>query len=365
MVSTEASTFPTPVQLTTQLPVSQNQKKFIESSKQTIIHILQGRDPRKLLVVGPCSIHDLDAAMEYAHLLHRLSQDVIEEFFIVMRVYMEKPRTSTGWKGFLFDPHLDGSHDMIYGMREGRKLLLHLSSMGIPVGSELLELSTYHYLGDLLAWGCIGARTTSSQPHRQMASNLPLPMGFKNPVDGDLDCTLYALQSASTSHTFLGMNCDGRVSIQHSKGNPHCHLILRGQQEKPNFDPATIQYLCGKMDKLAMEKKVMIDCSHDNCRKIYSRQAPVFESFVDYILEDSKVICGAMLESHLNAGCQPFNGNRSLLKYGVSITDPCLDFSSTEKLIKKAAHILKNLQHRNDSSRSADQLCNAASISGF
>lgn len=355
---TSASIFPTPEHILTQLPVHASQKIFIDSSQKTIINILQGLDPRKLLIVGPCSIHDLDAAREYAIQLHRLSEAVADEFFIVMRVYLEKPRTLVGWKGFLFDPHLDGSNDMLHGISEGRKFLLELASMRLPAGSELLELSTYHYLSDLLSWGCVGARTSSSQPHRQMASSLPFAIGFKNTINGDLDCPLNAIHSASFPHTFLGMNTDGQVSLIHSQGNQNCHIILRGQSEKPNFDSSTVHQVIEKMQRMGFEKKIMIDCSHDNCRKIYQRQISVFESFISQLLEGRQELCGAMIESHLFAGCQPILGLNSNLKYGVSITDPCLDFVTTEQTIKHAALILK----RQKKSQVSDSLCNIVSV---
>ena len=319
---------PTPLELLDQMPLKPIQEEFIHTSRNTIKAILQGKDRRKILIVGPCSIHDEQATYEYALKLKYLSDDVKDHFFIVMRSYFEKPRTSMGWKGFLYDPHLDGSYDIAEGLFRSRQILLELAHMQVPAGSELLELNTAPYLADLLSWSCIGARTCSSPTHRQLAASLSMPIGFKNSTDGDVINAINGILSANTPQYFLGMDQNGNLNRIHAPGNPDAHLVLRGGDKKPNYDAPSIQEALERCRERRVLKKIFIDCAHDNSRKCPENQIKIFQSVMH---ENNPAVVGLMLESHLHLGSQPIT---PLLQYGVSITDPCLDWDSTETLIR-------------------------------
>lgn len=329
---------PTPTELQKEIPLTEENAAFIHSSRLTIQSILDGLDERKLLIVGPCSIHDIESAREYASLFRELAEEVSDHFFMVMRAYIEKPRTIVGWKGLLYDPDLDSSHNLPKGIRFARRLYSELTEMRIPIASEVLELSTSHYYSDFISWGCVGARTSSSPPHRQLAASLMFPMGFKNSTDGNIDHAIHAVLSAGNPHVFLGFGSDGKMVRIQSEGNKLCHIVLRGGHEGPNYDSKSILETIEKCQQAGIRDKLIIDCSHDNCEKRHLKQVTVFHEVVDQVAEGNQYIAGLMLESHLHAGSQPISQN---LRYGVSITDPCLDWSTTRQAILQAANKLQ------------------------
>jgi 3-deoxy-7-phosphoheptulonate synthase len=337
-----------------ELPISTAQQQFIEKTRHEIKQIIEGKDPRLLLIVGPCSIHDTIAAKEYARKLHALAQSVSDTFLIVMRVYFEKPRTTLGWKGFLYDPWLDGSHDIPSGIRMTRRLLLDLAELEIPTAAEFLDISSAYYFGDLLSWGCIGARTAASQTHRQVASGLSMPVAFKNSTDGNVDIAINGVINASSPHTFIGMNAHGRLSTVHTSGNTHGHIVLRGGESKPNYDPESISYTLERLQKANLPACLLIDCAHDNSSRKHEQQALVFQSIINQIVEGNREIRGALLESHLFSGNQPMT-NASQLKYAVSLTDPCLNWETTEHLIRWGGSMLK--KERCHEKKSSIQYC--------
>lgn len=330
-------TLPSPRQLKEFLPLTHSQAGFIASSQRTIKDLLLGNDQRLAIVAGPCSIHDKEAALDYAHRFKELSNAVSKSCFLVMRVYMEKPRTTSGWKGYLYDPHLDGSHDIQTGLTATRQLLLELATLGIPTAAEFVNPLAAHYFSDLISWGFIGARTSASQPHRQLASQLHLPVGFKNGTDGNVDDAIHGVMAAGAQHTFLDINDEGKVNIMSSHGNPYTHVVLRGSWEKSNYDPASIADALKKMQFAEISTKLLVDCSHGNCQKQYDKQKDVFHSVLRQIEEGNRHIVGVMLESHLQSGSQALDFP---LQYAVSITDPCIDWPTTEELIHHAADLL-------------------------
>lgn len=333
---------PSPQDLLRELNPTSEQRSFINASRNEIKNILNGQDPRLLLIVGPCSIHDPSAAKEYALKLKELRESIADTFYVVMRVYFEKPRTKMGWKGMLHDPWLNGSQDIATGMRWTRKLLLELADMNIPSAAEFLDPSSMYYLSDLISWGCIGARTAASQTHRQMASGLPMPTGFKNSTDGNVDIAINGILSASVPHSFIGMNPQGYPSIVRTQGNQDCHLVLRGGKRKANYDPQAISHALNRLRSTTdLPLRLLIDCSHDNSKRQHKRQIPVFQSVIHQIIEGNQNIKGILLESHLNEGNQSLVADLSQLKYAVSITDPCLDWDSTEQLIRWGYAMLK------------------------
>lgn len=325
---------PTPSQIKSAQNVSVSDLNFVQKSRDTIIQILEGSDPRKLLIVGPCSVHDPEATYDYACRLKPLIEQVSETFFIVMRVYFEKPRTSLGWKGFLHDPKLDGSHHIEEGLLETRKLLKRITSEEIPIACEFLDPATPNYLADLISWGCVGARTVTSQIHRQMASHLPLPIGFKNSIDGNVDVALHAIETSQHPHTFIGLNNNGRLSLVRSFGNPYTHLVLRGGENAPNYTPDKVAEILAKMRSKKLPERLIVDCSHDNSRKKHFNQIEVFNSVVDQMIAGIP-IRGLMLESFIEAGSQRISPFKPL-NYGQSITDSCLDILTTLSLILTA-----------------------------
>ena len=293
------------------------------------------RDHRLLVVCGPCSIHDIEAAKEYARKLKELHEETKDTLYIVMRVYFEKPRTTVGWKGMINDPHLDGSFDIETGLRKARELLIWLSELELPVATEALDPISPQYLAELFSWAAIGARTSESQTHREMASGLSVPVGFKNGTDGSLDIAINALQSAASGHNFMGINKQGQVSIIQTQGNPDGHIILRGGKQ-PNYDSVCVSECEQQLKAAGLSAGLVVDCSHANSNKDYRRQPLVATNVMNQILEGNQSIIGIMLESHLNPGNQS-NSGKTLeeLEYGVSITDGCIDWTSTDKLLKQ------------------------------
>lgn len=328
-------------ELKKELPLLEKQQAFIQHTRKSINQILNGQDSRLLLIVGPCSIHNTESAVEYAEKLGNLSMEVSDTFLIVMRTYFEKPRTTSGWKGLLYDPGLDGSYDIEKGLYKCRKLLIDLNNLHIPTATEFLDPSAPSYFSDLISWGCIGARTAESQTHRQLASNLELPISFKNNTSGNVEIAINGILSAAISHTCIGVNEEGRTSIIKTKGNPSCHLTLRGSDLKPNYDPESICLSLELLEKAKLPKRLIVDCSHGNSGRDPLQQCNVFQSVIHQIIEGNRNIKGLILESDINSGNQVIPADLSTLQYGVSLTDACLDFKTTETLIRWAFERLK------------------------
>lgn len=332
-----------PYELIEELPTSSFQRQLIANSRNAIQNILQGKDSRFLLISGPCSIHDFESAIEYASRLKKLSQSLDDVFFVVMRVYFEKPRTAGGWKGLTFDPHLDGSNDIMTGHSLTRQLLLAIAEMGLPVAAEFLEPTSSQYFGDLISWGCIGARTVESQVHRQMVSGLSMPIAFKNTTSGNIEAAVNGIYAAAQAHTFMATNPSGRLSVVNTEGNPWGHLMLRGAESKPNYEADSIAAAVKSLQRAELLPFLLVDCSHDNSYRTHENQPKVFKSVVQQILAGNKHIKGLSLESHLHSGKQPFPQDLSDLKYGVSLTDSCLGWEATEELLSWGHSVLKNV----------------------
>lgn len=313
--------------------ISSPQSDFIGQSRQTINNILSGIDPRLLLIIGPCSIHDLISAREYAEKLKELASALSPQFFVVMRVYCEKPRTTAGWKGFLYDPFLDGSNQIKAGIELTRKLLLDLADLGVPAATEFLDPLTAYYYDDLISWGSIGARTSSSQTHRQLASSLTMPMGIKNGIAGNISAAIDGVIAASHPHTYLGINIAGVKSIIRTNGNQNAHIVLRGGESGPNYDPLSVSSALSKLEQAGLPPRLIIDCSHHNSNKLHFHQTAVFQSALQQIIEGNTNIRGCLIESHLFAGSQALTPDPKKLEYGISITDPCLDWKTTRHLL--------------------------------
>ena len=319
-----------------QLPITPEAATAIVEGRQTIRRILNGEDNRLLVVVGPCSIHDVDAAMEYAQRLAELKSKVEDRFFIAMRVYFEKPRTTVGWKGLINDPHLDGSFDMAEGLRLARKLLIDVASLGLATATEMLEPITPQYIDDLVSWTAIGARTTESQTHRQMASGLSMPVGFKNSTDGNLQVAIDAMMSSKSQHHFLGIDDDGRTCIVQTAGNLDGHVILRGASGQPNYEPEAVAAASKRLREAGLNPLLMVDCSHANSSKKHERQEVVWQSILDQRAASNDCpINGAMIESNLHEGNQKLAADRSKMGYGVSITDACIGWEKTAELLAR------------------------------
>jgi len=323
-----------------QLPPSEPATRTVIDARTAIRNILSGRDSRLLCIVGPCSIHDPAAALDYAARLVKLRVRLADRLFIVMRVYFEKPRTTIGWKGLINDPYMDESCNMQDGLRIARRLLLDINALGLPTGTELLDPITPQYIADLVSWTAIGARTTESQTHREMASGLSMPVGFKNSTDGNLLNAINAIESARHPHSFLGINQDGITSIIRTAGNPDTHVVLRGGRA-PNYDERSIQECVALLLKARLEPRVMVDCSHAQTNKDYTKQPAVLATIVGQIRSGNRAIMGVMLESNIEAGNQPLSSNRSKLRYGVSVTDQCIDWPTTEQCLAGAAGALE------------------------
>ncbi len=326
----------TPEELKAQFPVDTTLQEAINQYRQTVKDIVDRKDPRMLVVVGPCSIHDVEAAKEYAGRLKALADEISDQVFVVMRAYFEKPRSTVGWKGLINDPHLDDSFKVAEGLQIGRRLLLELSGLGLPLATEALDPITPQYLQDLISWSAIGARTTESQTHREMASGLSCPVGFKNGTDGSLGVAINALESVASPHRFLGINPTGQVSVIETKGNAHAHVVLRGGSNGPNYEAPHITACENALEKLGLTQSIMVDCSHANSNKDHKQQRKVVESVIAQIAEGNRSITGLMIESHLNAGNQSMN-NPQGLAYGVSITDACIDWEETDDLLRHLA----------------------------
>ncbi|MEQ8313607.1 MAG: 3-deoxy-7-phosphoheptulonate synthase [Gammaproteobacteria bacterium] len=333
----------TPESLKGELPLEGKALETVHASRQTIFDILDRKDPRLFVVVGPCSIHDVDAAMDYASRLKELAAKVEDTLYIVMRVYFEKPRTSIGWKGLINDPHLDDSFKIEEGLRIGRKLLLDIAELGLPASTEALDPISPQYMQDLIAWSAIGARTTESQTHREMSSGLSSPVGFKNGTDGGLMVAINAMQSVSSPHRFLGINGEGQVSVVTTQGNPYAHVVLRGGSNGPNYDTVHVAQCEAALEKGGVSQNIMIDCSHANSNKDPDVQPLVLKDVTHQILEGNKSIIGVMLESHINHGNQSIPEDLSQLKYGVSVTDACMDWETTESALIEMADKLRDV----------------------
>ena len=325
-----------PEELKRQLPIDDSMAGTVVRAREEIEAIVQGRDPRLLVVVGPCSIHDPEAALDYARRLVRVRAQHEDALLVCMRAYFEKPRTSVGWKGLINDPRLDGSCDVELGLTMARTLLRELTAMGLPLAGEALDPVTPQYLADLIAWSAIGARTTESQTHREMASGLSMPVGFKNGTDGGLDIAVNAMKAAAAGHSFLGIDGRGQVSIVRTAGNPHAHLVLRGGQRGPNFAGAAVMAASAQLAQAKLNPRVMIDCSHDNSLRDPANQPQVAENVAAQVEAGSDAVMGLMLESHLVAGRQDLKPGCPLV-YGQSITDGCIDFATTERVLARLA----------------------------
>ncbi|MCY2723589.1 3-deoxy-7-phosphoheptulonate synthase AroF [Klebsiella pneumoniae] len=324
----------TPEQLKAEFPLSVEQEAQIAHARQTISDIIAGRDPRLLVVCGPCSIHDPEAAIEYARRFKALAAEVSDSLYLVMRVYFEKPRTTVGWKGLINDPHMDGSFDVEGGLKIARRLLVELVNMGLPLATEALDPNSPQYLGDLFSWSAIGARTTESQTHREMASGLSMPVGFKNGTDGSLATAINAMRAAAMPHRFVGINQAGQVCLLQTQGNPNGHVILRGGKA-PNYGPEDVAKCEKEMAHAGLKPSLMVDCSHGNSNKDFRRQPAVAESVVAQIKDGNRSIIGLMIESNIHEGNQSSEQPREAMKYGVSVTDACISWETTEALLRE------------------------------
>ena len=330
----ETRALPSPAALLAELPKSEAQAEFVTQARREIHRVIFTADKRFLLIVGPCSIHDFAAGREYASRLAALARDVGDRVMIVMRVYFEKPRTTVGWKGLIMDPNLDGTHDIAAGLRLARTFLRDVLDLGLPTACELLDPITPQYIADLICWSAIGARTVESQTHRQMASGLSMPLGFKNGTDGSIATAINAIKAAAQPHTFLGINLDGSASAIVTRGNPDCHVVLRGGATGPNYSAAHIAQTEQLLARAGLIKSILVDCSHDNSAKQPERQPEVMRELLAQIAAGNGSIMGAMIESNLHAGTQAFPQPKDKLRYGVSITDACIDWATTEALVR-------------------------------
>lgn len=329
-----------PLALKSELPASQDVLRQVGNAREQVARILDRQDHRLLVVVGPCSIHDVDAALDYSKRLAGLADEVSEHLLIVMRAYFEKPRTTVGWKGLINDPHLDDSFQIAEGLRIARKLLLDIAELGLPLSTEALDPITPQYLQDLISWSAIGARTTESQTHREMASGLSSAVGFKNGTDGGLAVALNALQSVASPHSFLGISPEGQVSVLQTRGNPNAHIVLRGGSNGPNYDEVSIARCESELARAGLKPNIMVDCSHANSSKDHNRQPVVARDIARQIREGNTSIMGLMIESNIDAGNQSLSSNRAEMTYGVSVTDACIDWATTETLLRELAEDL-------------------------
>ena len=331
---------PTPRELEAELPLSDEVRDSVLRGRQAIEDILEGRDDRLLVIAGPCSIHDERAALEYAERLAALADEVGDRLLVAMRVYFEKPRTTVGWKGLIYDPDLDGSFDIASGLRRARELLIKIVGMGLPTAIEFLDPITPQYLADLISWTAIGARTTESQTHRQMASGLSMPVGFKNSTDGNIQIAVDALLATREPHAFLGIDGEGRTCTVLTSGNPHPHIVLRGGAAGPNFDAASVAQVYERLDAAGLRRQVLIDCSHANSAKDHRRQQIAFRDVLAQRGGGDSGVIGVMIESHLFEGKQSLGDDPGELRYGVSITDACIGWDETVDLLREAAALV-------------------------
>lgn len=333
----------TPKALKEEIPVTDAARKTITEGRSSIQNILDKKDHRILVVIGPCSIHDIVAAKDYANRLKALADEVGDTLYVVMRVYFEKPRTTTGWKGLINDPYLNDSFKITDGLHVGRQLLMDVSELGLPTATEALDPISPQYMQDLISWSAIGARTTESQTHREMASGLSSTVGFKNGTDGSLTVAMNALQSVASPHRFLGINSEGSVSVVTTAGNPYAHVVLRGGDGKPNYDSVSVSIAEQELTRAGIPTNIMVDCSHANSNKNHELQTLVMENVTHQILEGNKSIIGIMVESNLKAGNQKITKNLEDMEYGVSITDACIDWETTEKALRDMREKLKSV----------------------
>src|SRR5512133_1652289 len=334
---------PTPDEIKAKLPLTEKAAETVVSGRRTIEAILDGRDNRLFAVVGPCSIHDPVAGLDYARRLKNLADEVSRTMFLVMRVYFEKPRTSVGWKGFINDPYMDDSFRVDEGMERARRFLLDVNELGLPAATEALDPTAPQYLGDLIAWTAIGARTSESQTHREMSSGLSTPVGFKNGTDGDVETAVNAILSASHPHAFLGINGQGRSAVVRTRGNAYGHLVLRGGGGRPNFDTVSISLAEQALAKAKLPKNVVVDCSHANSWKKPELQPLVMRDVVHQIREGNRSVVGLMIESFIEPGSQPIPSDLTKLRYGCSVTDACVSWETTEEMLRTAAPILREV----------------------
>ena len=332
---------PTPGQIRKDIEPSERACEVVSQGRENINNILDSKDARLFVVIGPCSIHDTKAALEYAERLKKLSDKVQDQLVLVMRVYFEKPRTTVGWKGLINDPNMDDSFHIEEGIRIARQLLIDLAELGLPTATEALDPIIPQYIGDMISWIAIGARTAESQKHREMSSGLSAPVGFKNGTDGNIQVALNAMKSALSPHSFLGVDSEGRIAVYNTNGNPYSHVVLRGGKE-PNYDSEHIKHCYEELIKSGLRKKIMVDCSHGNSRKDPKNQPQVFREVVDQVVAGSNAICGMMVESNLFEGNQKIPEDLSQLKYGVSVTDACIDWPTSEEIILEAHEKLSN-----------------------
>jgi 3-deoxy-7-phosphoheptulonate synthase len=335
----------TPHALKAEMPMTETANQTVVHGRERITNILQQRDARMLVVVGPCSIHDVDAALEYATKLNELRKELANQFEIVMRVYFEKPRTTIGWKGLINDPHLDSTFDIETGVKRARKLLLGIAEMGLPTATEFLDPIIPQYIADLICWAAIGARTTESQTHREMASGLSMPVGFKNATDGSLQIAIDAMHSAMTPHSFLGIDQEGFTSIIRTTGNSAGHIVLRGGRARTNYDAESIRDAEAKLTQAKLPAVMMVDCSHANSAKQHAKQEEVWRSVVAQRASGTRSLIGVMIESNLSEGAQPIPQDLSKLRYGVSVTDACLGWDVTARMLRDGHRSLSAKSH--------------------
>ena len=328
-----------PVIMLDEMPVTEKASQTITTARQGVGDVLNGKDDRLVVVVGPCSVHDINAALEYGDILSKVMPQFEKDLLIIMRVYFEKPRTTVGWKGFINDPNLDGSFEINQGLHLARELLLTLSDRGLPCGTEFLDTISPQYVADLIAWGAIGARTTESQVHRELSSGLSAPVGFKNGTDGNVQVAIDAMGAARSSHHFLSVTKQGNTAIFTTKGNQDTHVILRGGKAGPNFDAQSVTATCDALEKARLSRKVMVDCSHGNSQKDYKKQPLVSASIAEQIVAGSEQVFGVMIESHLQAGNQSIDNVP--LAYGQSITDACVSWDMTVPMLEQLAQAVQ------------------------
>ncbi len=338
----DVSTLLSPAAMKQHYPLTNDGALFLLKSQKTANHICKGKDPRKAVIVGPCSIHDKRSAMEYARRFKELAKKVEDSLFLIMRVYVEKSRTVTGWKGLLYDPYLDGTHDVQTGLMWARELFHLLTDLGIPTATEFVDPLVACYFHDLITWGFVGARTSASQPHRQFASSLTIPIGFKNSTDGTVDDAVHGVAAANIPHSFLSIDEEGRLALSKSQGNSGTHIVLRGGNDCTNYDVCSVADAVNQLKKWDLPTRLMIDCSHGNCQKQFHKQADVFNHVMEQWERGNETIFSLMLESHLEAGNQAMTNQPEHLKYSQSITDPCIDWETTETLILSAHQVLSS-----------------------
>ncbi|QNM98953.1 3-deoxy-7-phosphoheptulonate synthase [Chitinimonas koreensis] len=327
---------PSPAELRERLPLSERAAATVQAGRRVLRDILDRSDPRLFVVVGPCSIHDPAAGLEYARRLRRLADELGDTLFLVMRAYFEKPRTTVGWKGLINDPDMDDSCRIADGMALARRFLLDVNELGLPVATEALDPVSPQYLGELVSWTAIGARTTESQVHREMSSGLASPVGFKNGTDGSVETAVNAILSASGPHAFLGIGRDGRAAVVRTRGNRHCHLVLRGGGGRPNYDTVSVALAEKALEKAHLPRSIVVDCAHANSWKQHALQPMVLADVVGQLCHGNRAIRGVMIESFLEPGNQPIPADLSQLRYGCSVTDPCVGWETTEAMLREA-----------------------------